>query len=137
MLEFIRKTKQLNITDTLIIIVLYMFQKCVVHLMVKISYFQIFTGFLRLEFLFEFRAMCDRIYLGLRQDAHYIYPFRAHERRAHLSLPNDNGNHSEMVQLCYRSFTNISLPTARDFQPKFYGLFFDDVLFFLQIFLLS
>ena len=42
-----------------------------------------------------------------------------------------------MVQLRYRSFTNISLPTARDFQPKFYGLFFDDVLFFLQIFLLS
>ena len=39
MLEFIKRTKQLNITDTLIIIVLYMFQKCVVHLMVKISYF--------------------------------------------------------------------------------------------------
>ena len=31
MLEFIKRTKQLNITDTLIIIVLYMFQKCVVH----------------------------------------------------------------------------------------------------------
>ena len=59
MLRFIKRTKQLNITDTLIIIVLYMFQKCVVHSIIKLSYFYIFTGFLRLEFLFDFTSMCD------------------------------------------------------------------------------
>ena len=76
MLEFIKKTKQLNITDTLIIIVLYMFQKCVVHSIIKLSYFYIFTDFLRLEFLFDFTSMCGNweTYLS-DMEAGLVLPF--------------------------------------------------------------